>query len=226
MITGKGLSGSIGQAGPTGPHAGQPVLTWGAPVSSANAAMIMVHGRGASADDILSLAPAFEAPSVAYLAPQAAGHTWYPNRFFAPIPSNEPGVSSALSVLADIEARVLKEGVSPDAVFLLGFSQGACLVLEYAARNARRFGGVIGLSGSLIGPDDTRRDYAGSLKGTPVFMGCSDVDPHIPKERFQESAEVLKRLGANVTGRIYPNMGHVINEDEIEAVSEMIRVRG
>jgi phospholipase/carboxylesterase len=217
---------SIGHAGPAAPHAGRPVLTWGAPLSSAKAAMIMVHGRGASADDILSLAPVLEAPLLAYLAPQAAGNTWYPNRFFAPIPSNEPGISSALSVLADVEARALKEGVPSEAIILLGFSQGACLVLEYAALNARRFGGVIGLSGSLIGPQDTPRDYRGSLQGTPVFMGCSDVDPHIPKERFLESADVFKRLGANVNACIYPGMGHMINEDEIEAVKAMVRALG
>jgi len=184
--------------------------------------MIMVHGRGGSADDILGLASELPAPGFAFLAPQAAGHTWYPNRFLAPIESNEPGFSSALSVLADIEAGVLEAGVPPEAVFLLGFSQGACLVLEYAARNARRFGGVIGLSGGLIGPEGTPRDYPGSFLGTPVFMGCSDMDPHIPKERFQQSAEVLRGLGANVTARLYPNMGHTVNEDEIDAVRSMM----
>ena len=146
---------------PTGPHAGQPILSGGAQLSSAKAAMIMVHGRGASADDILGLAPELQAEDFAYLAPQAAGHTWYPNRFLAPIESNEPSLSSALSVLAAIEARVIEGGVRPEAVFFLGFSQGACLVLEYAARNARRFGGIIGLSGGLIGPEGTPRDYPG-----------------------------------------------------------------
>ncbi len=211
---------------PTGPHAGQPVLSWGTPLASAKAAMIMVHGRGSSADDILGLAPELQpelqATTLAYMAPQAAGHTWYPNRFFAPIKANEPGISSALSVLAGLEAQVLEAGIPSEAVFFLGFSQGACLVLEYAARNARRFGGIIGLSGSLIGPDDSPRDYPGSLHGTPVFMGCSDVDPHIPKVRFLESVEIMKRLGANVTARIYPNMGHTINEDEIMGIRSMI----
>ncbi len=208
-----------------GPHAGQPVLWRGAALAEASAAMIMVHGRGASADDILGLVPEIEAPGLACLAPQAAGHTWYPNRFLAPIESNEPGISSALSVLAALEARVLEAGIPPQAVFFLGFSQGACLVLEYAARNARRYGGIIGLSGGLIGPDGTPRDYPGSLDGVPVFMGCSDVDPHIPKDRFLESAEVLKRLGAEVTARLYPNMGHTINEDEITAMQSMLRSR-
>ena len=185
--------------------------------------MIMVHGRGASADDILGLAPELQAEDFAYLAPQAAGHTWYPNRFLAPIESNEPSLSSALSVLAAIEALVIEGGVRPEAVFFLGFSQGACLVLEYAARNARRFGGIIGLSGGLIGPEGTPRDYPGSLDGVPIFMGCSDVDPHIPRERFLQSAEVLKGLGATVTARLYPGMGHIVNEDEVDAVRSMIR---
>ena len=206
-----------------GPHAGQPVLSGGLPLAQAKAAMIMVHGRGASADDILGLAPELGAPAFAYLAPQAAGHTWYPNRFLAPIESNEPGISSALSVLAALEAQALEAGIPPEAVFFLGFSQGACLVLEYAARNARRFGGIIGLSGGLIGPERAPRDYPGSLSGAPVFMGCSDVDPHIPRERFLQSAEVLKRLGGNVTARLYSNMGHTVNEDEITAIQSMLR---
>jgi predicted esterase len=187
--------------------------------------MIMVHGRGASADDILGLASELKTLTLAYLAPQAAGHTWYPNSFLSPIASNEPSISSALAVLAATEARVLDAGIPPDGVFFLGFSQGACLVLEYAARNARRFGGIIGLSGGLIGPDGTPRDYPGSLQGAPVLMGCSDADPHIPKERFQLSAEVFKRLGANVTARLYPNMGHTVNEDEMDAIRSMIGAR-
>ncbi|HUI70057.1 MAG TPA: alpha/beta fold hydrolase [Spirochaetia bacterium] len=211
---------------PIGPHAGQPVLTRGAPLSSARAAMILVHGRGGSADDMLGLASELPATGFAFLAPEAAGHTWYPNRFLAPIESNEPGLSSALSVLGSIEANVIEAGISPELVFLLGFSQGACLVLEYVARNARRLGGVVGLSGGLIGPDSTPRDYLGTLDGTPVFMGCSDVDPHIPVERFQQSAEVLGRLGAKVTARLYPGMGHTVNDDEIAAVATMIRAAG
>ncbi len=206
-----------------GPHAGQPVLSWGAPLSSARAAMIMVHGRGASADDILGLAPELNAPEVAFLAPQAAGHTWYPNSFLSPIESNEPGISSALALMAEIVESVHKSGIPAGSVFLLGFSQGACLTLEYAARNARRYGGIIGLSGGLIGPEGTPRDYAGSLEGTPVFLGCSDVDPHIPKARVLLSQEVLSRLGGSVTARLYPGMGHTVNEDEIKAVRSLIQ---
>ena len=184
--------------------------------------MIMVHGRGASADDILGLAPELDAPEVAFLAPQAAGHTWYPNSFLSPIESNEPGISSALALMAEIIGSVHKAGLPAGSVFLLGFSQGACLTLEYAARNARRYGGIIGLSGGLIGPEGTPRDYAGSLEGTPVFLGCSDIDPHIPKARVLLSQEVLSRLGGSVTARLYPGMGHTVNEDEIQAVRSMI----
>jgi phospholipase/carboxylesterase len=209
-----------------GPHAGQPILSWGAPLPSAKAAMIMVHGRGASAEDILGLAPELETQGVAFLAPQAAGSTWYPYPFLSAIESNEPGISSALSVLAAIESQVTAGGVPAEAVFILGFSQGACLALEYAARNARRFGGIAGLSGGLIGPDGTPRDYPGSMLGAPLFLGCSDIDPHIPKARVELSANVFRRLGANVTERIYPGMGHTINEDEIEAVRGMLRSVG
>jgi len=204
------------------PHAGQPLLSRGTPLASAKSAMILLHGRGASAQDILELAPALQAPTMAFLAPQAAGHAWYPQSFLSPIESNEPGLSSALALLAAIESRVSEAGIPPEALFLLGFSQGACLVLEYAARNARRFGGVFGLSGGLIGPEGTRRDYRGDMDGTPIFLGCSDVDPHIPKERVLLSAEVFERLGASVTTRLYANMGHSVSDDEIETVRSMI----
>jgi len=206
-----------------GTHAGQPVLSWGAPLATAKAAMIMVHGRGASAEDILGLAADLDAPTVAYLAPQAAGHTWYPNSFLSPISSNEPWLSSALGVLAGVEAQVLEAGIPLESVFYLGFSQGACLVLEFAARNARRFGGIIGLSGGLIGPEGTHRDYPGALRGTPVFMGCSDVDPHIPKARVLLSEEVFNRLGGSVTARLYRGMGHTINEEERDIVRTIVR---
>ena len=205
------------------PHAGQPILAWGTPLPSAKAAMILVHGRGASAQDILNLAPAFRAPSLAYLAPQAAGNTWYPQGFLTPIEGNEPWISSALALLAAIETRASAAGIPAEALFLLGFSQGACLVLEYAARHARRFGGIFGLSGGLIGPEDTPRDYRGDMDGTPLFLGCSDADPHIPKERVLLTAEVFERLGASVTTRLYASLGHTISGDEIEAVRSMIR---
>src|SRR5436305_9116115 len=190
-----------------GPHQGQPVLTSGEPLDKAKAAMIMVHGRGASVEDILSLTTELNQPGFAYLAPQAAGYAWYPNSFLAPIASNEPGLSSGLAVIASLLEKLAEAGIPPERTIILGFSQGACLSLEFAARNARRYGGLAGLSGSLIGPNDTPRAYPGSLSGTPVFLGCSDIDFHIPKERVEFSAQVLRKLGGNVTVRLYPGMG-------------------
>jgi predicted esterase len=184
--------------------------------------MIMVHGRGATAPDILTLTQDLDQPAFAYLAPQAKGNAWYPYPFLAPIHTNEPWLSSALSVLGALLARVEEAGIPPERTMLLGFSQGACLTLEFVARHARRYGGVAGLSGGLIGPDGTPRDYPGSLDGTPIFLGCSDVDPHIPKGRVLESERVLAGLGGEVTARLYPNMGHSINMDEIEFMRGMM----
>jgi predicted esterase len=208
--------------GSSGPHEGQPVLAAGAPLAGARAAMIMVHGRGASAEDILSLSEEFPDAGMAFLAPQAGGHAWYPLPFLAPLERNEPGISSGMAVLRSLVNKVMEAGIPAERVMLLGFSQGACLVLEYAARHARRFGGVAGLSGGLIGPDGTPRDYDGSLAGTPVFLGCSVHDPHIPEARVRLTDEVLGKLGAVVTMRLYPEPGHSVNEDEVQHVRAMI----
>lgn len=182
---------------------------------AARLAMILVHGRGSSATNMLDLALEFQTEDVAYLAPQAAGNTWYPYSFLTPIERNEPGISSGLLVLAGLVALLRTQGMPADRVGLLGFSQGACLSLEFAARNARRYAGVVGLSGGLIGPPGTPRTYSGSLDGTPVFLGCSDTDAHIPLERVHESAQTFESLGARVDERIYRWMGHTINEDEL-----------
>lgn len=206
----------------TGPHQGQPLLVAGESIEQARAAMIMVHGRGASAEDILEVADGLRQPGFVYLAPQAAGYTWYPNSFLAPIASNEPGLSSGLAVIASLLDQLEGYNIPAERTIILGFSQGACLSLEFVARHARRYGGVAGLSGGLIGPDGTPRDYPSSLEGTPVFLGCSDVDPHIPKARVLESAEILHRLGGIVTARLYPGMGHTINLDEIRSVQSMM----
>lgn len=206
-----------------GPHQGQPILTAGEPLDRAQAAMIMIHGRGATAESILTLADELNQPGFIYLAPQASGYTWYPNSFMSPIPSNEPGISSGLAIIAGLIERLAEAGFPSEKIMLLGFSQGACLSLEFVARHTRRYGGVAGLSGGLIGPDGTPRDYPGSLAGTPVFLGCSDVDFHIPKGRVELSAEVLRQLGGDVTMRLYPGMGHTVNEDELAAVQTMMQ---
>lgn len=204
------------------PHRAAQVAQKGAPLAGAKAAMIMLHGRGGSAADMLALADVLAQPDIAYLAPQAAGHSWYPYPFTAPIERNEPWLSSALRVIDTLLERLDAAGFGPERVALLGFSQGACLGLEYAARHARRYAGVIGLSGGLIGPEGTPRDYPGTLAGTPVFLGCSDVDPHIPLARVRETTAVLQRLGAAVAERIYPGMAHLINEDEISVVRGLL----
>lgn len=204
------------------PHQGMPIVTAGAPLASARGALIMTHGRGATAESILSLAAHLDVDDFALLAPQASGNTWYPYSFLSPIAQNEPGITSGLRVLADVVARVEDEGIPAGRIALLGFSQGACLTMEFAARNARRYGALIGLSGGLIGPDGTSRDYPGSLGGTPVFLGCSDTDAHIPLARVHETAEVLERLGGSVDERIYPGMGHLVNDDEIAAVRTLL----
>jgi phospholipase/carboxylesterase len=205
------------------PHAGSRPLIAGAPLAEARAAMLMIHGRGANAESILGLAGEFAAPGWAFVAPQASGNTWYPLSFLQPIERNEPFLSSALAAVSRTFEQIVAQGVPAERIVLLGFSQGACLASEWAARNARRLGGVVALSGGLIGPDGTPRDYAGGLEGTPVFLGCSDRDGHIPAARVEESASVFKRLGASVTARLYPNMGHTVNEDEIAWIQELMK---
>jgi predicted esterase len=204
------------------PHGGERVLLGGAPLETAAGALIAIHGRGGGAEDIIALAREVAPSDVAILAPQAAGNTWYPYRFLEPTERNEPYLSSALRIVADLIAQLGERGIPPERIALLGFSQGACLALEAAARNARRYAGVIGFSGGLIGPPGTSFDFAGSLDGTPVFLGCSDVDPHIPKERVEESGEALNRLGAAVDVRLYPGMGHTVNRDELEAARTIL----
>jgi predicted esterase len=212
----------VSAAGADDPHAGQPVRYAGVPVAEARLAVILVHGRGGSAEDLLGLAEEFRTRDVAYVAPQAAGHTWYPYSFLAPLAQNEPNLGSALRRLAQLVADLQAQGLPQSRVGLVGFSQGACLSLEFAARTAGRFAAVAGLSGGLIGPPGTPREYPGTLDGTPVFLGCSDVDSHVPVERVHESADALRRLGAVVDARIYPGMGHTINRDEVSAVQALL----
>jgi predicted esterase len=200
------------------PHAGQLILRRGPSPSVARIAVILVHGRGGSAAELLDLADDLGMNDIAWIAPQAAGQTWYPYSFLSPIERNEPGISSGLNVLRRLLEDLGQNGMPPERVGILGFSQGACLTLEFAARHARRYGAIVGLSGGLIGPPGTPRGYKGSLDDTPIFLGCSDIDVHIPVERVHESADVFRRLGAKVDERIYPGMGHTVNDDELAAV--------
>jgi predicted esterase len=194
----------------------------GAPLARARAAAILLHGRGGSGADILSLGAELGHDDIAYLAPQAAGQSWYPYSFLAPLAQNEPHLTQALATVGATLDHLAKAGMAAERVALIGFSQGGCLALEYAARNAQRYGAVAGLSAGLIGPPGTPRAYPGALDGTPVFLGCSDIDGHIPLARVHESRDVLSGLGANVTERIYPGMGHTINADEIAQVVKLL----
>jgi len=202
-------------------HQNQPVAHAGAPLARAKAAAIMLHGRGASADGILSLAELLAQPDLAYLSPQAARRSWYPYSFLAPLADNEPWLSSALQVVGDLMDGLAQRGFPPGRVLLLGFSQGGCLALEFAARNARRYGAVVGLSAGLIGPDAAPRSTSGSLSDTPILLGCSSVDPHVPLGRVHESARHLRSIGGDVAVHIYDNMGHTINDDEIGRVRDL-----
>src|ERR1700687_23231 len=241
-----------------GPHAGLPVVAAGRPPAEAKAAVVLMHGRGPTPEDILTLVPELDRPDLAYLAPQAAGCSWYPYGFMAPLEQNEPGLSSGLAVIGELLAALAVAGIGAERTMLLGFSQGACLSLEFAARAARRFaalvgpapaaarpmplgfsqgaclslafaaraarryGALVGLSGGLIGPPGTPRDYAGRLDGTPVVGGCDGRDPHIPLPRVRETARVMAALGGAVSEQIYPDMPHTINADELERVRQLL----
>ncbi|MFB6143538.1 MAG: alpha/beta hydrolase [Halorientalis sp.] len=205
-----------------GPHGDERLRTGGSDLGAADAAAVLVHGRGATARSILQMGEAFHAPGVAYLAPQAAGNTWYPNSFLEPVERNEPGRSSGLRAVDDAVERANEAGIPAERVLVLGFSQGACLGTEYVARNPRRYGGVVALSGGLIGETVDPGEFDGSLDGTPAFVGCSDVDPHTPVERVHATTAVLERLDADVEERIYEGMGHGVNEDEVGYVRGMV----
>jgi predicted esterase len=197
-------------------HSGQPVVQAGAPLGEGRLVVILLHGRGASPTDILGLVPRLDRPDVTYLAPAAANNTWYPLTFLSETSKNEPWLSSALQTVGDLVAYVEQLGTTRDRIVLGGFSQGACLSLEFAVRHASRWAAVLAFSGGLIGPPGTTWENPGTFNGTPVFLGCSDVDAHIPKARVEESAGVFRRMGADVTMQLYPGMGHVVNDDEIQ----------
>lgn len=204
------------------PHADAPVRTAGTPLETAEAAVVMLHGRGATAEGMLQFTAELPIDGVAYLALQAEGRTWYPDRFVAPIERNEPHLSSALAAVDRVLEDVMDAGVPFDRTLLLGFSQGACLSSEYVARNARRYGGLAVLSGGLIGPEGTPRNYKGDLDEMPVYLGCGDSDPHIPVDRVHETSDVLSGLGADVTEQIFEGMSHGIVDAEIEQVRGLV----
>lgn len=203
------------------PHQDMPVIFAGEELSDAKASMILIHGRGAAAESIITLKDEFNIPGFAYAAPQANNYSWYPYSFLFPVEENEPGISSGLKVINDLIDKI-SSSILKEKIILLGFSQGACLTLEYAARNPQKFGGVIGLSGGLIGDKINSRLYSGSMEGTAVFLGCSDTDPHIPLDRVNKTKEVFKNLNAEVEERIYPSSGHSVNQDEINFVKDLM----
>ena len=204
-------------------HENQDVFRVGKPLLRANSAMILVHGRGASCQSIMTLAEQFPREDMAYLAPQAARNTWYPHSFLSPIEANEPYLTSALVVLSRLVQEIEDEGMIPaEKIIIGGFSQGACLASEFIYRNPRRYGGLLVFSGGVIGPLDSPIPAQGDLSETPVFLGCSDVDAHIPLVRVEETAKVFEDMGAFVTKRIYPQMGHTIIQDEILIAQDIV----
>ena len=204
------------------PHAGQPIRHAGMPIQHAKAAILLFHDRASSAEDIIDLWEEFDNPEVAYLAPEAAGKSWFPKNCLSAYAENEPQLSSGMWVITKLLEALDDSGIPPERVMLAGFSQGACLVSEFAARNTRRYGGIAAFSGGLLGPEGRLRRYRGSLAGTPVFLGCSDIDFHVPKTRIRETAEVFRELKARVTEQIYPGMPHTLNEDELRHARLML----
>ena len=212
--------GSI--SGISGPHAGAGIVTSGTPIAEAGAAMVLLHGRGSSAEDILALAGELELRGTALIAPNAVGGSWYPYPFLAPLQRNEPYLSSALELLGALVESLEQRGIPRSRQALLGFSQGGCLTLEFSGRFAHHYGAVVGLSAGLIGPPGRSWNFGGSLGGTPVLLGCSDQDPHIPRERVEESAGELGRIGGEVDLQIYPGLGHTVNLDEVSRVQRLM----
>jgi predicted esterase len=205
------------------PHLAQPVLSLGAPFQDAQQVMIMLHGRGASAESILSLAAEFDAPETHFLAPQADQYRWYPYSFLSPLERNEPDLSFALERVDALVKRLLNSGKRLDQIILAGFSQGACLASEYVIRNPRRYGGLIVLSGGWIGPQTMQRSTDANLEGMPVFIGCSDIDQHIPLSRVEETASLFESMQTDVRLRIYSGMGHTVNADEISQINTLLK---
>ena len=206
-----------------GPHQNQPILSAGENLEEASSAMILIHGRGANAQDILSISSSLEKKEgFIFIAPQANNYTWYPHSFLAEPEYNQPGINSGLKVISDLIDHLEQNGIPKNRIYILGFSQGACLASQFVATNAGKYGGLIALSGGLIGNEIREEEFVGDLEGTPVFIGCSDVDPHIPIERVDKTGEILTKLNAEVVKKIYTGMGHLVNEDEIKEIQKLI----
>lgn len=198
------------------------VLTAGAALHAAGKVLIMLHGRGGSAADILSLADHLAVKDFTLIAPQATQNTWYPYSFLAPPVHNEPWLSSALNVLQEVVSDLNAKGISSDRIYFTGFSQGACLTLEFVARNATKYGGVVAFTGGLIGDKIYTENYSGDFGGTPVFIGTADPDPHVPVERVHATTTLLQSMNATVTTKVYPNIGHTITADEINEANRLV----
>ncbi|MCU7547602.1 dienelactone hydrolase family protein [Chitinophagaceae bacterium LB-8] len=198
------------------------LITGGKDITEATKVLLMIHGRGGSAQDILSLSSYLEVADFTLLAPQATNNTWYPYSFMAPPAQNEPWLSSAIDLLKGIVNEIMSNGISTENIYFLGFSQGACLTLEFVTRNATRYGGVVAFTGGLIGDKVYPENYKGDFNGTPVFIGTSNPDPHVPVERVYATSNILKDMNASVTEKVYNNMGHTINQDEISLANSLI----
>ncbi|MGG1921738.1 dienelactone hydrolase family protein [Chryseobacterium sp. NRRL B-14798] len=198
------------------------IKTAGIPLNQAEKALIMIHGRGGSAQDILSLSQHLNVKDYALLAPQALNHSWYPFSFIAPVEQNEPWLSSALEMVEETVKAVVNSGIKPENIYFFGFSQGACLTLEFLARNAQKFGGAAAIIGGVIGDKINRENYKGDFAGTPVFLGTSNPDFHVPVERVYATANIFREMNAEVTEKVYANFGHSINEEEIEIANSVI----
>lgn len=198
------------------------IRTAGKKLTEAKKVLIMLHGRGAPAEDILGLATHLSLKEFALIAPQATNYTWYPYSFLSPPSQNEPWLSSALELINELVKDIQKEGIDTENIFFTGFSQGACLTLEYVTRHAQRWGGVAAFTGGLVGDKIYSENYKGDFQNTPVFIGSSNPDPHIPVDRVNESARIIKSMNASVKEKIYPNLGHTISEDEIAIANEWV----
>lgn len=198
------------------------ILAAGKELNAQSKVLILLHGRGGSAEDILSLASYLDVKDFTLLAPQATNNTWYPYSFMAPPAQNEPGLSSALQLLKDIVDDVHSKGIPSEHIYFTGFSQGACLTLEFVTRNAAKYGGVAAFTGGLIGDKIYRENYKGDFQNTPVFIGTSNPDPHVPVERVYATANILKEMNASVTEKVYSNMGHTISQDEIDTANKLV----